>query len=114
MDCIFCKIVSREIKSAWVLEEDGLIAFKDIAPHAPVHLLIIPKKHIPTVNDLGLSDLPLLGQMFAAAQKLAREFNIADSGYRTVINCNREGGQTVFHLHLHLMGGRQLGGGMAG
>ena len=114
MECLFCKIVGKEIKSAIVLESEDLIAIKDIQPQAPVHLLIIPKKHIPTLNDVGAKDMDLCGRLFAAAQRLARDFKIADSGYRTVINCNKEGGQTVYHLHLHLIGGRQLGGGMAG
>ncbi|MDO8519213.1 MAG: histidine triad nucleotide-binding protein [Deltaproteobacteria bacterium] len=113
-ECIFCKIAKKEIKSQFVLENEELIAIKDIQPHAPVHLLVIPKQHIPTLNDVGPKDLPLIGQMFAASQRLARDFKIADSGYRAVFNCNREGGQTVFHLHLHLLGGRQLGGGMVG
>src|SRR3990167_8996095 len=106
MSCIFCDIVSKKIKSQLVLETDQLIAFKDIAPQAPLHLLVVPKKHIATLNDLGPDETPLLGSLFESVKRLAREFKVDQSGYRTVINCNAEGGQSVYHLHLHLLGGR--------
>lgn len=114
MSCIFCDIVGRVIKSPLVLETDQLIAFKDIAPQAPVHLLVVPKKHVATLNELGPDDAPLVTALIDAVKRLAREFKIDETGYRTVINCNQEGGQSVYHLHVHLLGGRQLGGSMVG
>lgn len=114
MSCLFCDIIAKKIKSQTVLETDQLIAFKDIAPQAPVHLLVVPKKHIATLNDLTPADAPLVAGLIEAVKKLAREFKIDKTGYRTVINCNQEGGQSVFHVHAHLLGGRQLGGSMVG
>ena len=114
MDCLFCKIIKKEIVSQLVYEDADLMAIKDINPQAPVHLLIIPKKHIATLNDLTEKDASLQGKLLSTATKLAREMGIHEKGYRTVINCNREGGQSVYHLHLHLLGGRQLGGSMVG
>ena len=107
-DCIFCKIAAGEIPADKVHEDDQLLAFKDIDPQAPTHILIIPKRHIPTLNDLTEADAPLVGQLYLAATQLARDLGIADSGYRTLINCNKEGGQDVFHIHLHLLGGRRM------
>lgn len=122
MSCIFCDIVAKKIKNNLVLETDQLIAFKDIAPQAPVHLLIVPKRHVATLNDLGSAERPadgpdgalLVTALIDAVKRLAREFKVDQSGYRTVINCNQEGGQSVYHLHVHLLGGRQLGGSMVG
>ncbi len=108
-DCIFCKIIDHEIPSDIVYEDDDVLAFNDISPQAPVHILIIPKKHVASVNDLADSSADVIGQLVIRAKRLAQERGIDESGYRLVINCNAQGGQTVFHIHLHLMGGRQLG-----
>ncbi len=108
-DCIFCKIANHEIQSDIVYEDEELVAFKDINPQAPVHILIIPRKHIPTINDLSAEDSELIGKMVLLAKKLAADMEIAERGYRLVFNCNREGGQMVFHIHLHLLGGRAMG-----
>ena len=113
-DCLFCKIANKELASQMIYEDEEMVAIKDIHPQSSVHVLVIPKKHIPTLNDMAAPDLPLMGRMVAAIQKLACELKVGQSGYRVVINCNREGGQTVFHLHLHLLGGKQLGGSMVG
>ena len=109
-DCIFCKIVQREIPSDIVFEDDELLAYNDISPQAPIHVLIIPKQHIATVNDLEAEHAGLIGRMVLRAQALALDFGIAEDGYRLILNCNAQGGQTVYHIHLHLMGGRQLKG----
>ena len=105
---LFSKIIDREIPADIVYEDNEIISFKDINPQAPIHLLIVPKKVIPTLNDLADSDFELIGKMFKVAQKLAKENNLSESGFRTVFNCNEDGGRTVYHLHLHLIGGRQL------
>jgi len=111
MDTIFGKIIRREIPADIVHEDDHVIAFKDVNPQAPVHLLIIPKnEEIPTLNDAGDHHQALLGHMLLTASKLAEEHGIAESGYRVIMNCNKEGGQTVYHLHLHLLGGHQMTG----
>ncbi len=107
-DSIFMKIIRREIPATIEYEDDDIIAIRDIQPIAPTHILIIPKTLIPTVNDLAEADAALLGRMVLVAQKLAKEKGIAENGYRLVINVNKDGGQTVFHLHLHLLGGRTL------
>jgi histidine triad (HIT) family protein len=107
-DCLFCKMVAGQIKPNIVHEDDEVLAFRDINPQAPTHILIIPKRHIPTVNDLRPEDAGLVGKLFLVAQQLARQEGIADSGYRTLFNCNRDAGQEVFHLHLHLLGGRPM------
>ena len=107
-DCLFCKIVAGEIPADKVYEDEHVYAFRDIDPKAPVHILIIPKKHIATINDIDHSDNAIIGEMFLAAQTIAKAEGIADAGYRTVMNCNEDGGQTVFHIHLHLLGGRAL------
>ncbi|MCB1683952.1 MAG: histidine triad nucleotide-binding protein [Pseudomonadales bacterium] len=107
-DCLFCKIVNRELPADIVFEDDGFIAFNDISPQAPTHLLIIPKKHFATVNDLTVADIDVPGGLILRAKALAVEKGIAESGYRLIFNCNAEGGQTVYHIHLHLLGGRQL------
>lgn len=107
-DTIFGKIARGEIPAELVYEDDDLVAFRDISPQAPVHLLIIPRKPIPTLNDAGPEDAELIGKLFLAAARVAREAGIAEHGYRTVVNCNAAAGQTVFHLHLHVLGGRPL------
>jgi len=105
-DCLFCRIVAGEIPSDRVHEDDQVIAFRDIAPRAPTHILVIPRAHIASAAELTEADGPLLGRLFGAAAQVAREQGIADDGYRLVTNVGRWGGQTVDHLHLHLMGGR--------
>jgi len=107
-DCLFCRIIRKEIPSKIAFEDDDVLAFHDIAPQAPTHILIIPKDHIPTINDLGAQHGALLGRMFLAAKRLAAEAGIEQSGYRCVMNCMREAGQSVFHVHLHLLGGRPM------
>ena len=108
MDCIFCKIANKEISSEIVYEDNEVIAFKDIKPVAPVHLLIITKKHIPSVDHLEAEDKELIGSLFLAARKIAREQGVAETGYRLVFNVGPDAGQTVDHLHLHLIGGHKL------
>ena len=110
MSTIFAKIIRGEADADIVFQDDRLTCFRDINPAAPVHILIVPNKEIPTVNDLSDDDQALVGYMFLTAKRLAREEGIDESGYRLIINCNRDGGQVVDHLHLHLMGGRPLGG----
>ena len=106
MSTIFKKIIDKEINADIVYENDKVLAFKDINPVSPVHILIIPKKEIPTINDMSSNDKELLGEMFITAQKIAKKLNINKNGYRVVFNCNEDGGQTVFHLHMHLLAGR--------
>jgi len=110
MDCIFCKIAAGEIPSDFVHKDDEILAFRDIQPLAPTHILIIPKKHITSLVDLDDSDLPLTARMVKVANDLARKEGIAEKGYRLVINTGKDGTQIVQHLHLHLIGGRQLSG----
>jgi len=107
-ECIFCKIVDKEIKAGIVYEDDEIIAFKDINPKAPVHILIIPKSHIPSINDINETDYLVLGKMFGVAKKVAVDNGISESGYRLVVNCKRNAGQEVFHIHMHLLGGRKM------
>jgi len=106
--CLFCKIANKEIPAKIIYEDDLVISFRDINPQAPTHVLTVPKKHITTPNDAEAEDQFLLGHMMLTGTKLAAELGIDESGYRLIMNCNKEGGQTVFHIHLHLMGGRQL------
>ncbi len=108
MDCIFCQIVSGEVPTDIVYQDEEVIAFHDIKPQAPVHLIIIPRRHIPSLVHLSEADLSLVGDMVGIANQLAKREGVADSGYRLVINCGEEGGQLVPHLHLHLIGGRRL------
>jgi len=108
-DCVFCKVVNREIPASIVYEDDRLIAFNDINPQSPTHILIVPKRHIATLNDLQPADDALVGEMVRRAGAIAQERGISTAGFRTVFNTNREAGQTVFHIHLHLIGGRTLG-----
>lgn len=107
--CLFCRIIAGEIPSTRVYEDADLVAFNDINPQAPMHVLIVPKRHIATVNDLTAADDGLTGAMVRCAAAIARERGVADSGFRTVFNCNAAAGQTVFHIHLHALGGRTLG-----
>ena len=108
MDCIFCKIVAGEIPSDTVYQDEKIIAFRDINPVAPTHLLIIPREHIATLAELPEADASLIGDIVNVANQLAKREGIAESGYRVVINCGKQGGQLVPHLHMHLIGGRQL------
>ncbi len=108
MDCLFCKIVNKQIASKIVYEDDMILAFEDINPQAPLHVLVIPKKHISTSLDIKEEDFRLIGSLYAAANKIALENNIAERGFRLVMNCNKEAGQTVFHIHLHILGGRPM------
>ena len=109
MSTIFTKIINKEIPADIVYEDDELLAFNDITPQAPIHILIIPKKEISTLNTLKAEDGIIIGKMLLLAKDLAKKYKIDQTGYRTVFNCNEDGGQTVFHIHLHLIGGRQLG-----
>ena len=106
--CIFCRITSHQASANIVYEDDNVIAFHDTDPKAPVHLLIIPKRHIGSINDLTDEDEPLVGKMLVVAKEVAKDLNLNDTGYRLVINTGREGGQAVFHLHMHLLGGRPM------
>ncbi|HUM92590.1 MAG TPA: histidine triad nucleotide-binding protein [Candidatus Competibacter sp.] len=108
-DCIFCKIAAGEIPATKVYDDGEVLAFRDINPEAPVHLLVIPRRHIATLNDLTEADAALIGQLYLAAKQVATELGVAENGYRTVINCNRDAGQIVFHVHMHLLAGRELG-----
>ena len=107
-DCLFCKIIAGQIPGRFVYEDHELVAIRDLNPQAPLHALIIPRRHIATLNDLGPHDDVLVGAMQRAAAAIAREHGYSDPGYRTVFNCNRNAGQTVFHIHLHLLAGRVL------
>lgn len=109
MASIFTRIIQREIPAAIVYEDELVIAFQDINPQAPVHILIVPKKEIATVNDVSAEDEQSLGRLFTAAARIAAEKGIAASGYRLIVNTNHDGGQEVFHVHMHLLGGRRLG-----
>lgn len=108
-DCLFCRIVAGELPSNLVAEDDAVVAIRDIAPRSPTHILVMPREHVPSVADLTIDDGPLLGRIFALAAKVARAEGIEDAGYRIVTNVGIWGGQTVDHLHFHLMGGRAFG-----
>lgn len=108
-ETIFSKIIRKEIPSDIVYQDDLVTAFRDISPRAPTHILIIPNKLIPTVNDVEVEDELMIGRMFTAARKLAKEEGIDEDGYRLIMNCNSHGGQEVYHIHMHLLGGRPLG-----
>ena len=108
MSTIFKKIIDKKIDADIVYENDNILAFKDVNPISPIHILIIPKKEIPTLNDITVNDKELLGEMFIIAQKIAKKLNINKKGYRVVFNCNEDGGQTVYHIHMHLLGGRSF------
>jgi histidine triad (HIT) family protein len=107
-DCLFCKIVKREIPSSIVYEDDRVLAFNDINPQAPTHVLVIPKRHVASLDELAAGDDAIVGELVRRAALIARERGIAAGGYRTVFNTNRDAGQTVFHIHLHLIGGRAM------
>lgn len=109
MSTIFSKIITRDIPAAIVFQDDRVTAFKDINPQAPVHILIVPNKEIPTVDDVTPEDEGVLGHMVVVARQVARDLEIAEGGYRLIINCRDDGGQEVYHLHMHLVGGRKLG-----
>ena len=107
-DCLFCKMVAGEIKPNVVYEDDAVLAFRDINPQAPTHVLVVPKQHLSTINDLEGEHAELVGRLYLGAKKVAEIDGIAVDGYRTVMNCNAAAGQTVFHLHLHVLGGRNM------
>jgi histidine triad (HIT) family protein len=107
-DCLFCKIVAREIPASIVYEDERVLAFNDINPQGPTHVLVIPKKHIATLNELAPGDDPIVGELVRRAAAIAGDRGLAAGGFRTVFNTNRDAGQTVFHVHLHLIGGRSL------
>jgi histidine triad (HIT) family protein len=107
-DCLFCKIIKREIPGSIVYEDDRVLAFNDINPQAPTHVLLVPKRHIASLNELEAGDDQIVGELVRRAAAIAKERGIAAGGYRTVFNTNRDAGQTVFHIHLHLIGGRSL------
>lgn len=106
--CVFCKIAQGEIPAEVVYEDDHVLAFRDLNPQAPVHVLVIPRRHIATINDLEPGDAELVGRLYLAARKVAAEAGLATRGYRTVMNCNSEAGQSVYHLHLHVLAGRTM------
>ena len=108
-DCLFCKMVSRQISPDVVLENDHVLAFRDINPQAPTHVLVIPKQHMATLNEAQPDDVRLLGELLLAAKQVAQQEGLSERGYRTVFNCNRDAGQTVFHVHMHVLGGRAMG-----
>jgi histidine triad (HIT) family protein len=108
-DCLFCGIVEGRIKGTVVYQDESVVAFKDVRPQAPVHILIVPRKHVATILDLETNDQAVIGQIFFVVKKLAREQGIAESGFRVVVNSGADAGQSVFHLHFHLLGGRHLG-----
>ena len=106
--CVFCKIIKKEIPSNIVFEDSQVVAFEDISPKAPVHIVVVPKRHIERLSDLTDDTAPLMGRLLTAAKDIAKDKKIQESGYRVVINCNRDAGQEVLHLHLHLLGGRKF------
>jgi len=108
LDCIFCKIAQRKIPAKIVHEDDLSVAFEDINPQAPVHVLIIPKKHIPTLLDLKKEDDPLIGHLIRVANEIAQKRGISERGFRIITNCNKDAGQSVYHIHIHLLGGRVM------
>jgi len=108
MNCLFCKIAAGEVPATIVYENTEIMAFRDIRPQAPSHLLVIPKRHIETIDHISAEDVPLLGQMVLTAKKLANEEGISKAGYRLVFNVRSDGGQVVYHIHLHILGGRQM------
>ena len=107
-DCLFCKIRDGEIQGDIVFEDDDVLAFNDVNPHAPVHVLIIPKKHISTVNDMSAEDVSVMGKLFSTAKNIALQRAVSEDGYRLVVNSNEQAGQSVFHIHMHLLAGRNM------
>lgn len=108
MDCLFCKLVNGDIPATILYQDEDVIAFEDIMPKAPTHFLVIPKRHISTLNDLTDEDAQLVGKLPIVAAKVAKQIGISDDGYRVVMNCNEMGGQTVYHIHMHVLGGRAM------
>lgn len=108
-DCLYCKIINREIPSSIVHEDQRVIAFRDINPQAPTHVLVIPRRHIASLNELSVEDDQLVGEVVRRASLVAKDLGLAATGFRTVFNTNRDAGQTIFHIHLHLLGGRSMG-----
>lgn len=107
-DCLFCRVAAGELNAEVVYQDEAVVAFRDINPQAPTHVLVVPRRHIATINDLQPDDAALVGRLYLAAQQVAAQDGIADRGYRTVMNCNREAGQSVYHIHLHVLGGRGM------
>ncbi|ADY73738.1 histidine triad (HIT) protein [Desulfurobacterium thermolithotrophum DSM 11699] len=107
--CVFCKIINKELPAKIVYEDELVVAFHDINPQAPIHILIVPKEHIPTVNDLEEKHKELIGHIFLVAKKIAKDMGFAENGYRILINCNKDGGQEIYHIHYHLFAGKPLG-----
>lgn len=110
MDCIFCKIINKEIPSNIVYEDEEILAFKDIAPQAPIHIVVIPKKHIEKITQIQKEDEALIGKIYSVINQIAKEQGIAEEGFRVIINCGENGGQEVKHIHFHLLGGTKLSG----
>lgn len=108
MDCLFCKIAAKQIPARIAFENERVIAFHDLFPQAPTHILIIPKAHYTTLNDVPAAEAALVGELVTTASQLAKELDFAEAGYRVVMNCNADGGQSVYHIHLHLLAGRRL------
>ena len=108
-DCLFCKIAAKVIKADVVMSDDHVVAFRDLKPQAPTHVLIVPKTHISTINDLRPADADLVGRLFLAAREIAKDEGLSEKGYRVTMNCMEGAGQSVFHIHLHLLGGRKFG-----
>ena len=108
MNCLFCKIIEKKIPAKIVYEDEQVLAFENINPQSPVHILVIPKKHIPTTLDISADENDLVGKMVQTANRIARDKGVAERGFRLVMNCNKESGQTVFHIHLHLLAGRKM------
>ena len=108
MSCLFCRVIAGEVPSRKVYEDESMVAFHDINPQAPVHVLVVPRKHVATLNDLAPEDSALIGDMMRRAAAIAKDLGIDAGGYRTVFNCNRDAGQSVYHIHLHLLGGRPM------
>lgn len=107
-ECVFCKIANGEIPAELIYQDDDVVAFHDLNPQAPTHVLVIPRIHVATLNDLAPEQTALIGKLYRAAIQLAKDLDVADDGYRTVLNCNAQAGQSVFHIHLHLLAGRRM------
>ncbi len=107
-DCLFCGIAAGTVPAEIIYQTDQVVAFRDLNPQAPTHALVIPRKHIATINDIQVDDQVRVGAMYMAAARIAAEAGLSEAGFRTVMNCNRQGGQTVYHIHLHILGGRQM------
>jgi histidine triad (HIT) family protein len=107
-DCLFCKIIQRDIPASIVYEDDRVLAFNDINPQAPMHVLVVPKRHVASLNDISVDDDPIIGELVRRGAAIAKERGLSADGFRTVFNTNRDAGQTVFHLHLHVIGGRAM------